>query len=174
MQAAQASGDQRSGTAQQVVQTQLEQRGEIKLSQEMSVGEIRRQQDRMGEMDARQTKYTSWGKEMSDPWETKGGPISTEEVSGGPTRRHSAPGISPPSKNVHGASKFATVVYSEITNPPAFTPERYEEWKKSLGRWMGINERIQDGRPLATMGVSETHMMKGVPNDYLESTKVRQ
>ena len=173
VQAAQLSAEDRTESVQNAVQSQLEQQEQIKIAQELSVEEIRRQQERIAALNERQNQFTSWDQEMSDPWRRKEETIPNEDENRRNARRHSMPAETIPSLNVHGA-KFATVVYSQITNPPNLTPERYEEWGRSLGLWLEINEGIQVGRLVATMGVSATPMLKGVLNDYFESTKGRK
>ena len=96
------------------------------------MGEIRLQQERIDDLDSRQTQFTTWGQEMSDPWETQSGNVPNGDISSERNRRHSATDGVPPDQNAHGASKFATVVYSQIATPPISTPGRYEEWGKSL------------------------------------------
>ena len=65
----------------------------------------------------------------------------------------------------------STVAYQQITPAPEFNLERYEDWKKSMTWWQELNMGTDQNRLLATVGIAANPVVKGILQDYFESTK---
>ena len=65
----------------------------------------------------------------------------------------------------------ATIVYSQVTAPPVFNIDRFEEWKKSMAWWLELNDGITQPRLLAALGVNSGGLLKSMLQDYFDSTK---
>ena len=99
-----------------------------------------------------------------------------------PKRRQSAPELSahntnedrnqPP--NLPGRRNHypSTVVYQQITPAPVFNLDRYEDWEKSTTWWKEMNRGKVPNRPLATVGVTSSPLVKSILQDYFDRTKM--
>ena len=79
----------------------------------------------------------------------------------------------PPNASLGGSNSnvHSTVAYSQIASPPFSNQERLGWWKKSSGCWVEINDDINEGRLLASLGVNATPILKGFLPDYFETAK---
>ena len=66
----------------------------------------------------------------------------------------------------------STVVYSQISDPPSFDENRYEDWKKAIQWWQEINAGTDQNRLLATLGMRAKGSLEIVLQEYLDRTKM--
>ena len=72
-------------------------------------------------------------------------------------------------KNI--SDRQTTIVYSQVTTPPQFALERFEEWKRPIAWWLELNDGIAQHRLLASLGVNSSGILKSMMQDYFDQTK---
>ena len=99
-------------------------------------------------------------------------------------RRRSAPDAyipdesMPPPRRVTmpecGAPALSSVVYSQISDPPNFDENRYEDWKKAMQWRQEISAGTDSNRLLATLGTSAKGSLKIVLQEYFDNTRLNR
>ena len=91
-----------------------------------------------------------------------------------PAKGSSAVANLPVHPTTAGPLQPAAMEVSNITVPPSFTADRYEDWKKSMMWWLGLNSGIDETRLLAEIGANALDVANGILQDYFEQTKERK